>query len=197
MKFLPDNFYHYKTLNLSSSRSVLGMNLAAIPLLFVFGWLFLRLINIFRPYNSSQKGFLGFFIGFSVLELGFLLLLIILMLILHELVHGIFFWAFTRERPRFALKSGYAFAAAPDWYLPRIQYIMVGLSPFLIISVASIFSACILDPTLIPYLLIIATFNAAGSLGDLIVVGWVLNQPKTLLINDQGDNFSSFAPFNA
>jgi len=193
-KFLPDNFYHHKTLNLSSSRSVIWMNLAAIPLLFLYGWMFSHLINIFRPFNPSQNGLLGFFTEFSVLELVFLLLSIILMLILHELVHGIFFWLFTREGPRFALKAGYAFAAAPKWYLPWMQYIIVGLSPFVIISVISIFLTWFVVSSFIPYLLLIATFNAAGSLGDLIVVGWVLNQPKTILVKDEGDIFSSYAP---
>jgi hypothetical protein len=45
-------------------------------------------------------------------------------------------------------------------------------------------------------LLYIATFNAAGALGDMIVVGWVLKQPNTILVKDQGDKFSSFAPGN-
>ena len=49
-------------------------------------------------------------------------------------------------------------------------------------------------PALIPYLLLIATFNAAGSLGDLIVVGWVLKQPAATYILDEGDIFFSFGP---
>ena len=119
---------------------------------------------------------------------------IILMLVMHELIHGIFFWWFTHERPIFALKSGYAFAAAPQWFLPRSQYILVGLSPFVIITIVSILLAWFAVSPLIPYFLMIAAFNAAGSLGDLLVVGWVLSQPKNILVNDKGDVFSSFAP---
>jgi hypothetical protein len=189
---LPENFHHLKTLDLSNSRSILWMNLAAIPLLFLFGWLFSRLIIFFRPINTFQNGVRGFFIEFSVWELLVFLLSIILMLILHELIHGILFWMFTHERPKFALKSGYAFAAAPNWYLPSRKYILVGLSPVVVISVASILLAWFIAFPYIPYLLVIATFNAAGSLGDLIVVGWVLNQPKSILVKDEGDKFSSY-----
>jgi len=192
--YLPDNFHHLKTLDLSNSRSILWMNLAAIPLLFLYGWLFSRLIIIFRPFNPFQNGIFGFFTEFSVWKLVALLLSIILMLILHELVHGILFWVFTLERPNFGLRSGYAFAAAPNWYLPYQKYILVGLSPIVVISVASIILACFVVSPLIPYLLVIATFNAAGSLGDLIVVGWVLNQPKSILVKDEGDIFSSYSP---
>jgi hypothetical protein len=195
-KYLPNDYHHVKTLNLSSSRNVLWLNLAAIPLLFLYGWLFTRLVIILRTFNPFQSGILGFFAAFSGLGLVALPLSIILMLVLHELVHGIFFWLFTRQRPRFALKAGYAFAAAPEWYLPSLQYIIVGCSPFLIISIGSIFLAGYANPSLIPYLLLIATFNAAGALGDLIVVGWVLNQSKNILVKDEGDVFSSYSPEN-
>ncbi len=192
LKNIPDNYHPHQTLSLSNPRTVIWMNLAAILLLVVYGWLFSYLINIFRPLSLIRGGLLELFYSFSTLELLFCILSIIFMLALHELIHGMFFWFFTREMPKFALKPGYAFAAAPDWYLPRLQYIMVGLSPFLIISITSIFLALFAPPHMILYLLIIATFNAAGSLGDLIVVGWVLNQPSTVLIKDEGDVFSSY-----
>jgi hypothetical protein len=197
IKYLPDSYHHKKTLNLAGSRNVLWLNLAAIPLLFIYGWLFIYLIIIFNPFNLFQNGILWFLVTFSGWELVAFLLSIILMLILHELVHGIFFWLFTRERPRFALKPGYAFAAAPDWYIPSMQYICVGLSPFVIISITCTILAWFVNSSLIPYLLIIATFNAAGALGDLIVVAWVLAQPKIILVKDEGDIYSSYAPDNA
>jgi hypothetical protein len=193
LKNIPENYHSHKTLSLSNPRSVLWLNLAAILLLVFYGWLFTYLIDIFRPLNQIRGGLLGLFSSISILELLFCILSIIFMLALHELIHGIFFWLFTRELPKFALKPGYAFAAAPDWYLPKLQYIMVGLSPFIIISTSCIILALFAPSNLIPYLLIIATFNAAGSLGDLIVVGWVINQPSTILIKDEGDVFSSYS----
>jgi hypothetical protein len=195
-KALPSNYSHLKTLDLSKPRHALWLNLAALPLLFIYGWLFGQLISFLRVFNPLQPGIMGFITTFSGWELLAFTLSIILMLVLHELIHGIFFWLFTHERPRFALKSGYAFAAAPEWYLPRSQYLIVGISPFVIISIASILFAWFVASALIPYLLLIATFNAAGSLGDLIVVGWVLKLPKVILVKDEGDIFSSYAPGN-
>lgn len=194
VKYLPEQYHLQKTLDLSNSRAAIWMNLAAIPLLFLFGWLFTRLVTFIRPYNPSGSGFLNFFSAFSVWELGAFLLSIIFLLILHELVHGLFFWLFTRARPKFALKSGYAFAANPEWYMPSFQYVMVGLSPFVIISTVSIFLTRYVAFSWVSYLLVIATFNAAGSLGDLIVVGWVIFQPKTILVKDEGDFFSIYGP---
>jgi len=193
-KILPPDYHFKKSLNLSSSWVALRLNLAAIPLLFLFGWLFGRLIILLRSIKPFPKGLLSFFTTVSGWELLAFALSIVLMLVVHELVHGLFFWIFTHERPKFALKAGYAFAAAPDWYLPGHQYIAVGLSPFVILSLISVILAVVVAPSLVPYLLFIATFNAAGALGDLIVVGWVLRQPGNIMVKDEGDIFTSFAP---
>jgi hypothetical protein len=110
------------------------------------------------------------------------------------MVHGIFFWIFTHERPKFAFKGIYAYAAAPGWFLPRDQYVVVGLSPLIVISLLSIFLSPIVSQNIIPYLFFIAIFNAAGALGDMVVVYWVLRQANTPLIQDQGDKFLAFWP---
>ena len=39
-------------------------------------------------------------------------------------------------------------------------------------------------------------FNAAGSIGDLIVVGWILKQPLNILVKDEGDIFSTYLPIS-
>lgn len=195
-KDLPGNYHLNKTLNLSRTHAVLWMNLAAIPLLFLFGWIFSHLITIISNISPIQFGIFGLFGKFSILELFFCILSIILMLILHEVVHGIFFRLFTHDSPRFAVKIGYAFAAAPEWYLTRIQYIIVGLSPFVIITFISIILTYAVNALLIPYLLLIATFNAAGCLGDFIVVGWIISQPNMILVKDEGDIFSTYSPNN-
>ena len=193
-KILPSDYHHLKTLDLSGSRTVIGLNLAAIPLIFLFGWFFGRLIILLRSINPFPNGLLGVITIFSLWELIALLLSIILMLIFHELIHGLFFWLFTHERPRFALKSGYAFAAAPEWYLPKFQYTIVGLSPLVLISIVCLIFATFLPPQIVPYLLLIATFNAAGALGDMIIVVWVSSQSNKILVRDQGDKFSTFTP---
>jgi hypothetical protein len=192
-KSLPSIYHHWKTLDLSSARTALGLNLAAIPLLFLFGWLFGRIFIALRSINPFSGGFWGVVNTFSIGNLLALILSVILMLIFHELIHGLFFWLFTHERPKFALRTGYAFAAAPEWYLPKFQYIIVGLSPLIVISIICVLLAAFLPSQDVPYLLLIATFNAAGALGDMIVVTWVYS---TILVRDQGDKFSIFTPNN-
>jgi hypothetical protein len=195
-KILPTSYHHQKTLDLSRPSKVIWLNLSAIPLLFLFGWLFGRLIILLRSTNLFAGGIWGAVTNYSIGGLFTLILSIIFMLVLHELIHGLFFWLFTHERPKFALKSGYAFAAAPEWYLPKYQYISVGLSPLVLISILCIIMAAFVPLIVIPYLLLIATFNAAGALGDMIVVAWILGQSSDILVMDQGDKFSVFSSNN-
>jgi hypothetical protein len=195
-KILPTNYHHKRTLNLSRPSIVIWLNLAAIPLLFLFGWIFSRLVILLRSINPFPRGFWGAVSYFSIGSLLTLILSIIFMLVFHELIHGLFFWLFTHERPKFALRSGYAFAAAPEWYLPKFQYIIVGLSPLVVISILCVIMAAFMPIMVIPYLLLIATFNAAGALGDMIVVAWILRQSSDILVMDQGDKFSIFSSNN-
>jgi hypothetical protein len=191
-KTIPIDYHSHKILDLSNSRTMFWLNLAAIPLLFLFGWIFARVFILISRTNPFPNGFWGLVTSYTVVDWIALPVSIVLMLVFHELVHGMFFWLFTQERPRFALKSGYAYAAAPDWYLPRSQYVLVGLSPLLVISFLAIILAAFLPAHLISYLLFVATFNAAGALGDMIVVSWVLRQPDSTFVMDHGDKFLSF-----
>jgi hypothetical protein len=192
IKTLPSDYHSHKILDLSNSRTMFWLNLAALPLLFLFGWIFARIFILISNTNPFPNGFWGLVTSYSLVDWIALPISIALMLVFHELVHGMFFWLFTQERPKFALKSGYAFAAAPEWYLPRLQYVLVGLSPLLVISILTVILAAFFPAHLISYLLFVATFNAAGALGDMIVVTWVLRQPDSTFIMDHGDKFLSF-----
>ncbi|NJD58003.1 MAG: hypothetical protein C3F13_10670 [Anaerolineales bacterium] len=195
VKDLPDHYTTQDTLDLSSTRTALWLNLAAIPLLFVFGWIFNKVFNLIIADNSAQFDIWQTIKSFSFTEWMIAILGLVVMLILHELVHGIFFWLFTHERPKFALRSGYAFAAAPDWYLRKYPYIVVGLSPLVIISILCSILVIFVNSQLIGYLLLIATFNAAGALGDMIVVAWVIGHKSPVYVRDQGDSFSVFSTY--
>jgi hypothetical protein len=192
VKTLPANYQPSKILDLSSTRVAIWLNLAAIPLLFGYSWLFSLIFSSLQSANPFPDGLWSVVTSFSIKDWLFLLLTIIFILSFHEMIHGAFFWIFTRERPKFGLRGGYAYASAPDWYLPINQYLIVGLSPFVVISILGIIFATFLPVSLLPYLLLIVSFNAAGALGDMIVVAWIVMQAKTILVRDQGDKFSTF-----
>jgi len=185
---LPPDYMPYFTLDLSKSkRLVLLLNVLAIGLFIGFGYLFLRAAMALLPsgYTAVQEDcFLS--------SLGFSLLAYLLMLVLHELVHGLFFWFFTRQRPRFGFKGAYAFATAPGWYFPKRHYLAVGLAPLVALTLLGLLILQILpEGWLLPWLVAVAG-NASGAIGDLLIVGWLLTQPEPVLIQDQGDAVTAY-----
>lgn len=187
---LPPGYTPYFTLDLSKNiRLVVLLNLVAILLFAGFGWLFLRLAAaILPPERLSGSMAIS---GFTLLAC---LLAYALMLVLHELVHGAFFWLFTRQRPHFGFKGAYAYAAAPDWYFPKRQYMWVGISPLVVLSLLGLLLLPVLPSGgMLPWLVALAG-NASGAVGDALIVGWLLFQPDTVLVQDHGDAVTVYKP---
>jgi hypothetical protein len=188
-KQLPVGYQAVYSLDLSKNlRVALWLNVTALALFLVFGWLFTEVSKLLRPDYWADGG-VGILTGLDIVGA---MLALVLMMILHEGIHGVFFWLFTHERPRFGLKLLYAYAAAPDWYLPRDQYKAVGLAPFIVITLASLTLLPVVPLHLMPTLLFLLTLNAGGSVGDFYVVKKISEYPAESLINDKGDSFTVY-----
>lgn len=187
---LPPGYNAYFTLDLSKNvLLVLLLNVIAFGLLIVFGFLFLLAARAILPAARFPDG--GSVSWFSLIPI---LLSYSFVLVLHELVHGAFIWLFTRQRPRFGFKGAYAYAAAPDWYIPKRHYVVIGLSPLVVLSLLGLLLLPVLPPGSLLLWLVALTSNASGAIGDVLIVAWLLAQPDTVLIQDHGDAVTAFQP---
>jgi Putative zincin peptidase len=191
---LPDGYRLASSIDLRNQAGLLlWLNLVGLGLLLLFAWLFFWLAARLRSTANSGQSSSG------VQPAGWITILAILLafaavLLIHELVHGAFFWLITRSRPRFGLQITYAFASAPDWYIPRNPYLVVGLSPLVLITLAGIALMPLLPEALVlPWVLALA-LNASGSVGDVYIIGTLLTQPATILVNDHGDSIHFYLP---
>ncbi len=172
---------------------MLWLNLIGLGLLLLFGWLFLWLAMLLRPQPGSELSFsFDLQSGFSAI-LG-IVVAFISVLLLHELVHGACFWLITRSRPRFGLQLAYAYAAAPDWFIPRDPYLIVGLAPIILISLLGVALLPWLPAVLSPPWIFALAVNASGSVGDVYIIGWLLARPASALVNDHGDCIHIYLP---
>jgi len=187
-KTLPQNYLPAGSIDLENRKTAIGLNLIGLALLFVFGWIFVQIAVVLRPEFSSAN--LLQIAGQS--ELWLILLGLVAVLVLHELVHAFFFWLFTGERPKLGFHALYAFAAAPEWYLPRGRFIITASAPFVLITLVGLVLLPVVPAAVVAALLLALIANAAGSVGDLVVVGWLLFQPSTVLIRDSGPKVSLY-----
>ena len=193
---LPPNYQSAGKIDLSTDpRALLILNGVGLLLFIASGAGLYRLALVFHPHLAGQ--------GFSyaihnlldlLTALAWILGVTGLMLLVHEGIHGLFFWAFTGSRPRFGFRGYYAFAAAPDWFIPRHLYLIVALSPVIAITLAGLVAMSVSSPGLILPLILLVTMNFSGSVGDMLVAGWLLRQADVDFAQDYGDGVQFYRP---
>jgi hypothetical protein len=178
-KTLPAGYELRGTFSVSTPKTMIGLNIVGAILLVVWVMFFLRIAVWLRPEMGTVME-----IRIGLPQILLLFTLPIASIVLHELVHGFFLWLFTRERPRFGFKWLFAYASSPGWYIPRNQYIVVALAPFVLITLVGIGCLMLLpQPTILPLVLILAT-NAAGAIGDLAITGWIFTRPPVTYVSE-------------
>jgi hypothetical protein len=162
------------------------LNLIGLFLLFATGWLVTAWVSWLRPADLTG--------AFSWLEgegnlwrwAGMLLGVSIGMLLVHEGLHGLFFWIYTRQAPHFGIGPGYFYACAPQWYIPRRQALVIMLTPAVGITLGGLLALAILPAGwLLPIALLVA-LNLSGAVGDLYVAARSVRLPPESLYHDTG-----------
>jgi hypothetical protein len=182
-------------------RLVLLLSILATALIVPVAWLLAQAFftlndaarAVFPSFEASGDGDSTF--AFSAWWIVHLVVAQVLVIVIHEAVHGAFFWLFTRARPHFGFKGLYAYAALPPgMYLPRNPYIVVGLAPLVLLTLLGLLLVPVTPPVVIPTLYLFVLLNAVGAVGDLLVTAWLLRYPSTALAQDVGDAMTVFAP---
>jgi hypothetical protein len=194
---LPETYHALKTLDIAKSPGLLfGLNVAGLVVLVISGWLFTAAVFWLRPEDAAAQ--MRFISVHSLIELIVLIFSILGLtaanLILHEAIHGIFFWIFTRSRPKFAFRGVYAYAAAPGWFLSRNAYLITGLAPLVLISLAGLMVIWLVPASALLAVWFVLIMNASGAVGDLFTTLWVLRQNPRSYFQDLGDNITHYAP---
>jgi hypothetical protein len=184
---LPERFYRKGSFSLAQGdyRKLILLNLIGAALFFGLGWVFLTTALNLRP--DLGDGIMIYATQWTPLVILGNLAGMAVMVLIHELVHGLFFWAYTLARPVIGLKLFYAYAAAPGWYLPRGRYLIVALAPLVLLTGFGYAALLVITPIAALPLLFGITMNAAGSVGDIAVVIWLLRHPGPALVEDVGD----------
>ena len=114
-------------------------------------------------------------------------------IILHEAVHGVCFWAYSKQKPRFGWKSAYAYAAS-DCYYRKDPYLVIALAPVVLWGVVLALLAALLPVEWYWTVQLIQLINLSGAAGDLYVTWLLCRMPSDILIQDAGVAMQVFAP---
>jgi len=193
---LPENYHPVGTIDLSQNlRALIWLNVIGFGLFLVSGTIFIRILYWLRPQDAASGLILNINGAQSILEIvAAFVALYAGMILLHEAIHGLFFWTFTGERPVFAVRWTYAYAAAPGWFLPRNLYFVTALSPLVGISLLGLVVFAVAPPAWFLPALVVVVANASGAIGDIWVALWLLRHPPACLARDQGDAVTLYLP---
>ena len=125
---------------------------------------------------------------------------LVLGVILHEAVHGVFFLAFG-GRPRFGFKlwtklGPVFYAAAPGSYFDRPRYLATGLAPALLLTAALATALAFVagDDLLASVVTWAFVLNVSGSAGDMLMMRKVMSYPRATWFEDTGEGFAAHGP---
>ncbi len=192
---LPVGYTMSGTFNLNKNITALVvLNVVALALLGVFSAFFSWMIQVLRPGMTFETLMHG--LDWLNSWTGILMLIgsLLLMVILHEGFHGLFFWLFTKARPRFAFRGAYAYAALEGWYFPRKYYAVISMTPLIGISLLAAVLFSFAPVEVMVWAWAIAIFNGSGAVGDLAVTVLMLFKPAGCLVEDQGDKMNFYIP---
>jgi len=181
-KTLPEGYVQTDEINLRKNRRLaISLNILAF---FVIYFSFSLLSGFAFEANPSL---IGISIDITLETFAAVIGLTFMLIIIHELVHGLFFWAFTRSRPVFALHIYYAYAGAPDWYIPTRQMAINAIAPLIIINTVGILLMPLVPAIWALAIVYMLALNTGGSMGDLLIIIRIFKLSPTSFMNDTGD----------
>lgn len=158
--------------------------LARLGLLMLVGAaLFFGVLN-FVTYSWQMHTFhLHLTVGSVILWLVINSIGSLVILPIHELIHGLAF-LFWGGKPFFGAKLPFAlYCGARQQIFPRNYYLVVGLAPLVIITLAALILT-LFFPLLASYTLFANLSNFSGAVGDVWVATRIAQQPATILVED-------------
>lgn len=130
-------------------------------------------------------------IGGIIIWLGINIMSYVLILPIHEIIHGLAF-AFWGGKPHFGAKLPFAlYCGAKQQLFRRNHYLIIGLAPLVVITLAGILFT-LLAPGLAVYTLLATAGNISGAAGDVLVAQRVLRLPQDALIEDTETGYTAW-----
>lgn len=128
-----------------------------------------------------------------IIKCAVLLVGLVVYIIGHEAVHGIFMWHYSHQKPRFGLSFTYAYAGS-DIYFAKKPYLVIALAPLVVWAVVLAVVILLVPADWFWIVWFIQINNVSGAAGDLFVFFHMLRKPEAVLVQDTGTAMTVFLP---
>lgn len=187
---LPDGYSEVRRTILTEGNLLLWLNIGAlIPMALALvamalWWVVAAAIN---PAPSDGGGDTPWILG--------AVLAIVIVLPLHELIHGIAI-ALVGHKARYGFKldKGVLYATADQALFRKREYMLVALAPIVVITVLGMALMLIVPWGWAYFVALGVIINAGGAIGDLWMAYMLARYPRTALVRDLEDGFVIYTP---
>lgn len=165
---LPENYRLVKTVDATKAPFAVVFNL--LSLVMMVGSFAVLYFAFGTDVSLIKEQFLTLPDFTKILALLLLVVGFIVYIVLHELVHGVVYKAFTKRKLTFGVTMTCAYCGVPDVFVYRTASLCALLAPFVIFSIAFIVPMFFLQNT-VWFLLLAALFamHFGGCVGDLYI----------------------------
>lgn len=165
---LPENYRLVKTVDATKAPFAVVFNL--LSLVMMVGAFAVLYFAFGTDVSLIKEQFLTLPDFTKILALLLLVVGFIVYIVLHELVHGVVYKAFTKRKLTFGVTMTCAYCGVPDVFVYRTASLCALLAPFVIFSIVFIVPMFFLQNT-VWFLLLAALFamHFGGCVGDLYI----------------------------
>lgn len=185
---LPNGYRPIRRVDLQKDRkTAVWVNLFSLLLLaaMIVPVLFAVPFNLFDPQDGGMAVYFA--------RLAVLIAALLVYLVLHELVHGVFIWFFSGRMARFGFTGLYAYAGS-EAYFKKSSYLIIALAPIVVWGMVLLVLNFLVPPDWFWVIYLIQAINISGAAGDLYVTVLFARLPKHILVQDIGTAMTVYAP---
>lgn len=179
-KTLPGGYVLFKTVNLQAQRRLaVGINAAALGIaaIMIAAAIFFVPFRRFISFSQPQAS--------DALRLLLLVPAILIYIVTHELIHGLFMRRYSGMKPKYGFSGLYAYAGSPAFF-DRKSYLKIAMAPVLIWFFLLLAANLLLPDTLFWFAYILQILNISGAAGDFYIAWISRAMPADVLIRDWG-----------
>jgi hypothetical protein len=189
VRALPPDYREVRYMSINERGVLLWLNIMSLVPLVIGGLLVFGLLLVYHEALNAPLA-IAALPGSMPSQLG--LLLVVLILPLHELVHGVVIARYG-HKPRYGVKLFVLFATSDGALFRRNEFVRIALAPLVVISAVGSAIMLFLPFGLGYWIALAITLNAAGAIGDLWMTAVALRYDPSALVRDEADSMRIFA----
>ena len=172
---------------ISKVKSISYLVFFAIMIIMIAVGILISPVSSIFVYESSKS---------ALLQLLIISVGSIVYIVLHELIHGLFMYLFSKVRAKYGFTGLYAYAGS-DAYFAKAPYIVIALAPIVVLGIVLLILNILLPSSFFWSIYIIQITNISGAAGDLYVTFKFTKLPRDILVRDDGVAMTVYAPLKA